>query len=645
MSNNIIQGVILAAGPGLRLDPSSTPKSLVRVGVKPLVIWAIEHLQQIGLRDIWIVVGRDGQAIRKEIIGNPWVKSSIHFLEMPTKSDSMFQTLTYAVTQIEGSLLVTPCDLFFDNFPLNQVDLDSVEADSFQVLASPTNKDHSGSQLLLQIDKNINGNAVVKDVGLDISCGNYREMGIYLVGESAKDLFDINLDAIVREDFYPFLKLLFNKGKAEVKVVDSSKWWDVNTSVDKIKAELLLKQKSMTSFGVQKPLNPLFIESENCYELPFLRKKTTKIIVKSNILKNLWEYDLISSTNANSTHFLITDARLYDLLGKRIVDGLKSTGCRVKPIIVGEGEVVKTMDEYARLAQEILADDVDRSSIIMNLGGGSIENIAGFLASTIFRGISLWHIPTTLLAQLDSAIDIKSAINTTYGKNQVGTLYAADKVIVDPAVLAFLPEDHIINGLSEAIKHGLTQDSDLFEYFNQYNGDIKNPEFLEKVINWTIDLKIQCMGVEPDGGWSDGVKDYGHGLGHALEQYTGYEVSHGQAIAVGMCLNAEISLILNLTTAKEVDMHYGIFNKYGLATSISPDVNIDDFLLCLKRDKTYMQGNAYMALIENLGRLWNNDNEYNIPVDVEIVRRALEINQEKYSSDQKVDEVTRSNSI
>jgi 3-dehydroquinate synthase len=632
MSNNNIQGLILAGGPGLRLDPISTPKPLVCVGVKPLIIWTIEYLQQIGLQDIWIVVGRNGDAIRKEILGNPLIESNIHFIEIPAKLDSMFQSLAYAVSQLKGSLLVTPCDLFFEKYPLSQENLDSVEPDSFQVFASPVNKDHSGHQLLLQIEQNISGNAVVKDVGIDIPNGNYRDMGIYLVGENAKNNFDVNLDTIKREDFYPFLKALFNENKAEVKVTENGKWWDVNTSIDKIKADLLFKQKSLTSKVSQKSQAPLLIESEKSYHFPCLIKKTTEVIVKSNILKNLWEYDLIASNNANSNHFLITDNKLYNLLGKRIEDGFKSNGYLLKSIIVPEGEESKTVDEYWRLIQEIIGNDVDRSSIIINLGGGSINNVAGFVASTIFRGISLWHIPTTLLAQLDSTIDIKHAINTTYGKNQVGSFYGADKVIVDPAILTFLSEDHIINGLSEAIKHGLVQDPDLFEYFNQYNGDINNPDFLEKVINWTIDLKIQCMGVEPDGGLSDGIKDYGHGLGHALEQYTAYEISHGQAIAVGMCLSAEISLILDIATVKEVDMHYEIFNKYDLATSISPNVNIDDFLLCLKNDKTYMQGSAFMGLIENLGRLWNNNNEYNIPVDLGIVRRALEINQEKYSS-------------
>lgn len=637
MNKNKITGVILAAGTGLRLDPISTPKPLVRIGTKPLIIWTIDYLQHLGIEDIWLVVGQHGDAIQKEIIGNPWIKSNIHFLRLPVQPRNMFQTLAYAVSKLAGPLLVTPCDLIFEKYPLSSEDLDSVKPDSLLVFASPVTKElPSGHQCLIRADQNTQGETIVKNIGLDIPNGNFHEMGIYLIGDKARTHFNVVPEATSnRAAFYPFFQKLFDSHKAKIKIAQSGEWCDVNTAIDKIKAELFLKQ------GVRAPRvshNQIIHPSgapRNSYHFPFLKKKTTEVIVEPNILKHLWDYEMIPQINAHSTHYLITDTSLYELVGKRIEEGFNSRGYRLKSLIVPLGEEVKTIEEYWRLMLEILAQGVDRCSIIMNLGGGTINNVAGFIASTLFRGISLWHIPTTLLAQLDSTIDIKQAINTPYGKNLVGSFYGADKVIIDPALLTFLPEDHIINGLSESIKHGLVQDPGLMEYYNQYNGSVRDADFLQKIINWTVDLKVKCMVTEPDGDHAEMIKDYGHSIGHALEQYTGYEIHHGQAIAVGMCISAEIAHILKLTTDSEVDMHYRIFAKYGLATSITPDVNIDDFELVLKHDKTYMQGSAYMGLIATFGQLWHENGKYAIPVDLEIVRKALAVNQQKFSSEQK----------
>lgn len=631
-----ISGVVLAAGSGLRLDPISTPKPLVRIGTKPLIIWTIESLQRLGLENIWLVVGQHGDLIQKEIIGDPRIKSNIHFLRLPFQSRSMFQSLVYAVSQTPGSLLLTACDLVFEKYPLSPSDLDTIEPNTLQVLVSPLTKErHSGCHSLVRV-AGISEDATVEDVGVDIPHATFYDVGIYLIGEEAKKDFDIPLEsAVERVAFYQFLKTLFEGKKARLKFVAPGDWCDVNTAIDKIKAELLLKQKVRTPIASHSRSTHTSIASRNSYNFLYCKKKTTEIIVEPNILKHLWEYEIIPPASAHSTHYLITDTSLYDLVGKRIEEGFNARGYRLRPLLVPLGETVKKIEEYWRLMLEILAQGVDRCSIIINLGGGTINNVAGFIASTLFRGISLYHIPTTLLAQLDSTIDIKQAINTPYGKNLVGSFYAADKVIVDPSLLTFLPEEHIVNGLSESIKHGLVQDKGLLDYYDQYNGSIREPAFLEKVINWTIDLKVRCMVNEPDGDHAEMIKDYGHSIGHALEQYTGYEIHHGRAIAIGMCVSAEIARLLKVTTDKEVDMHYKMFRKYGLATSITPDANIDDFELVLKHDKTYMQGSAYMGLISELGCLWHENGRYAIPVDLEIVRKALVINQEKFSSDQK----------
>jgi 3-dehydroquinate synthase len=470
---------------------------------------------------------------------------------------------------------------------------------------------------------------------VDIHDANFYEIGMYLIGEEAKKEFAIPVEsAVERAAFYAFLKELFVRKKAQLKFSEPGDWCDVNTAIDKIKAELLLKQKVRSPIASHRPSTHASVGSTNFYNFLYYKKKTTEIIVEPNILKHLWEHEIIPPASAQSTHYLITDTSLYELVGNRIVEGFNARGYLLRPLIVPLGETVKKIEEYWRLILDILAQGVDRYSIIINLGGGTINNVAGFVASTLFRGISLYHIPTTLLAQLDSTIDIKQAINTPYGKNLVGSFYAADKVIVDPSLLTFLPEDHIANGLSESIKHGLVQDKGLLDYYDQYSGSLRDPGFLEKIINWTIELKVKCMVNEPDGDHSEMIKDYGHSIGHALEQYSGYEIHHGRAIAVGMCVSAEIARLLNVTTDKEVDMHYKIFSKYGLTACVSPDANIDDFLLVLKHDKTYMQGSAYMGLISELGCLWHDNGRYAIPVDLEIVLKALAINQRKSSADQ-----------
>ena len=367
-----ITGLILAGGSGLRLDPIATPKPLVRIGTQPLILWTIDYLQRLGLEDIWLVVGQHGDLIQKELLGNRNVTARLHFLRMPNESKSMFQTLSYAVSSIPGPLLVTPCDLIFEKYPLRVEDLYALRDDECQVLVTPVSKDwHFGPQLLFETES-AGREHVVKDIGIDHSHGNFQSIEIYLMGEKAKKNFIVAPEITANgAAFVPFLKDLFQNKKAQLKVTGPTSWCDVNTAVDKIRAESIIKPKSVSQTVFRRTDSPEAVPiNRKTFSFELAKKKTTQVIVEPGILRHLWDYNLIPEASAYSNHYLVTDTRLYEIVGKTIEEGFQSKGYNLRALIAPGGEDAKTIDEYWRIMLEILAHGVDRNSIILNLGGG-----------------------------------------------------------------------------------------------------------------------------------------------------------------------------------------------------------------------------------------------------------------------------------
>jgi 3-dehydroquinate synthase len=343
----------------------------------------------------------------------------------------------------------------------------------------------------------------------------------------------------------------------------------------------------------------------------------TEVLMQQGALDAVdWEARLKPRAN----HFLIADSHVMALHGESLKNSLRRIGAGLHLITVDAGESTKSVDVYLRVIKQISSIGVERSSTLISFGGAVTANLAGFVAATLLRGIPLIHIPTTLLAQLDGTIDFKQAINLDGVKNLIGSFYAPALIVVDPRFLATLPERHIVNGFAEALKHALCQDRDLYRLLLAKAAD-RSGAFLEASIQRTVALKIPLLESES---YDDAemLLQYGHAIGHALESVTHSELLHGEAIAIGMCVSAEIALLLGLCSPAVVDAHYELFAAYGLPTRIPSECDIGGVLKLIYRDKYRADGMQQMALLGEIGVPITVDGSLAVPVPEDALRQG-----------------------
>ena len=240
--------------------------------------------------------------------------------------------------------------------------------------------------------------------------------------------------------------------------------------------------------------------------------------------------------------FIVCDSKIFGLYAESIRDSVAKK-YPVHVITHKSEESNKSLDTITQISNDFFANGGTSQSIIVALGGGITGNMAGFFASTVFRGIKLMHVPTTLLAQVDSAVDVKQSVNSSRIKNSIGSYKAPDVVIIDPNFLKSLDDREIRAGLGEAVKHGLAQDMSFVEYILAC--DKQNIDTLQRIVTKTISLKIEHWGKTPTI-WNDShrierLTHLGHTTGKILEMIDVDYLTHGEAIAHGMVIEAYMS--------------------------------------------------------------------------------------------------------
>lgn len=233
---------------------------------------------------------------------------------------------------------------------------------------------------------------------------------------------------------------------------------------------------------------------------------------------------------------LITDDKVDRLWSERITVSLKSAGFVVSRHVIPNGEVSKNIENYIKILGFLSDNKLSRSDTLFALGGGMVGDIAGFAASTYLRGIRFVQIPTTLLAMVDSSVGGKTAVNLDSGKNQVGTFYQPDLVVCDPELLSSLPDDIFRDGCAEVVKYGVIADRRLFDMLKVPLG----PQ-LEEVIERCLTIKSRLVYEDELDTGPRQLLNFGHTFGHAVEKCSGYAVTHGKAVAIGMVMAAHIA--------------------------------------------------------------------------------------------------------
>lgn len=295
-----------------------------------------------------------------------------------------------------------------------------------------------------------------------------------------------------------------------------------------------------------------------------------------------------------------TIARLH---GKPVLESLEEAGFAITPVEVPDGEAAKTLAVAERSWNALLEAGLDRTSVVIALGGGAVGDLAGFVAATYMRGVNFVQAPTTVLAQVDASIGGKTAINHPRAKNLVGAFYQPRLVLVDPLTVATLPEREFRSGLAEIVKHGIVLDAAYFGDVEAHAPAIRARDggTLERIIGGSCRLKAGI--VERDERESElrHVLNYGHTIGHALETVTAYQRwAHGEAVSLGIVAEARLAERLGLADRATVERQERLLADIGLPVR-GAGIDADAVLAAIARDKKARDGRVPFVLAPAIG--------------------------------------------
>lgn len=263
---------------------------------------------------------------------------------------------------------------------------------------------------------------------------------------------------------------------------------------------------------------------------------------------------LFQKSFARTRVFFITDRIVAGLYKEKIHNVFRSSDILFRSIVIPEGEDAKSLTSAERIFSELIQQGADRKSLIVAFGGGVIGDIAGFVAATYMRGIAFVHIPTTLLAMVDSSVGGKVAVNHVLGKNMIGAFHQPKFVFIDPVFLDTLPERELICGLAEIIKYGLILDKHFFEWLTEHHDKIvaKEKEPVEYAIRRSCEIKAQVVEKDETENHIRILLNFGHTWAHAFENLGGYRIlKHGEAVLLGMLAASHVSWMHYRLTDKE----------------------------------------------------------------------------------------------
>lgn len=335
-----------------------------------------------------------------------------------------------------------------------------------------------------------------------------------------------------------------------------------------------------------------------------LGQRSYTIYISDGLLNEIG--DFLVPFNLSSKNILITNPTVYGLYGHKVLNSIQSKGIHCKCLLIPDGEGYKDYFWVYHIVSEMLKEGLDRKSCLFALGGGVIGDITGFCASIFMRGIPFIQIPTTLLAQVDSSVGGKTGVNHPIGKNMIGSFHQPLGVFIDTTSLNTLPNREFIAGMSEVIKYGIIWDSDFFQYLDEYKDEILNmsPSRLSHIIRRSCEIKAEVVSRDEKEKNIRAILNYGHTIGHALETETNYNVlKHGEAVAIGMCLEAKVSQLLGMidnTTTKRIT---SLIYDYGLPTYIPVSIDVESLIRHMNKDKKSVAGNITMITPIKIGEV------------------------------------------
>ncbi|MFT6220517.1 MAG: shikimate kinase/3-dehydroquinate synthase [Myxococcota bacterium] len=321
----------------------------------------------------------------------------------------------------------------------------------------------------------------------------------------------------------------------------------------------------------------------------------------------------ISQIKIYSKIIVIADDNAAKFHLETLTNNLKKQPVEVQTIIAGSGEEAKSFANLENILEETLQMQVDRNVLLIAFGGGVIGDLCGFVASILLRGVDFVQIPTTLLSAVDSSVGGKTAINSKSGKNLVGSFYQPKLVLCDLDFLETLPKRDFISGYAEVVKYGFIKDKNFFNYLENNLDKIINrdQEVLQKIIVKSCQIKAEIVRLDERENNLRAILNFGHTFGHVLEIQTKYskDLSHGEAVSIGMVLAAKMSLDLGLLEKDHVTKITNHLKRTNLPTSIKDIQNhskyswkIERLIQHLYKDKKVENRKLTFILLEEIGK-------------------------------------------
>ncbi len=314
--------------------------------------------------------------------------------------------------------------------------------------------------------------------------------------------------------------------------------------------------------------------------------------------------------------------------GRALQRGLRPLAEKTLVFEMPDGERAKRLVNLEKLAENLISEGADRQSVVIALGGGVVGDVGGFLASIFMRGIPVVQLPTTLVAQVDSAIGGKTGVNLSSGKNLLGTFHQPLCVLVDPDVLSTLPTREYRSGLFEAMKYGVIRNPKIFEIMEECRDALlkRDPELLETLIAECIEVKSEVVSADEREGGERRILNFGHTIGHALEAEAAYEgLLHGEAVGWGMIAASRIGEDTGISDKQTAGRIRALVNAYGPLPNLK--VKPKRILKRLISDKKSVGGVPHFVLARTMGMV---DIVSDVPERV-ILRAVEEINSFAFS--------------
>ena len=301
---------------------------------------------------------------------------------------------------------------------------------------------------------------------------------------------------------------------------------------------------------------------------------------------------------------IVTNTTVGPLYAQRLQDGLAAHYRRVSVLVLPDGEAHKTWETLNRIFDHLLAAGCDRRTVLFALGGGVVGDMTGFAAACYMRGVPYVQVPTTLLAQVDSSVGGKTAINHPLGKNMIGAFYQPSRVVCDLASLDTLPPRELAAGLAEVIKYGPIADAAFLDWIDDHLDALlaRDAAALSHAVGRSCEIKAWVVGQDERESGLRAILNFGHTFGHAIEAGLGYgQWLHGEAVGCGMLMASDLSARLGLVPDAFVARMRRLLLRAGLPVR-APAIGVDRFMALMRIDKKAEAGEIRFLVIEALGR-------------------------------------------